>query len=229
MEIDRSTGALRGLAGLAPAPGDIFVYLKKDQVDAAGSTTGAAAQQIQAPREWTDWLTTMFNQADETGLAPNQIMGERQARRTSFPRWRSTRCPACAAISFPPTARSTPRRARRRTSSSAGRRPTRRRPTTTSCAGCAARLDEVQQTIGTKVDISDADLLAQYQTQRYQPFMVLENVTPYQVDKIQAAGLEAKGFGFQTAPLRIYPRGHGAGARRSAISRATSSATAANT
>ena len=34
MEIDRSTGALRGVAGLAPAPGDIFVYLTKDQIDA---------------------------------------------------------------------------------------------------------------------------------------------------------------------------------------------------
>ncbi len=48
VEIDRSTGALRGLAGLAPAPGDIFVYLKKEQVDAAGGTS--TAQQIQAPR-----------------------------------------------------------------------------------------------------------------------------------------------------------------------------------
>jgi len=32
------TGSCGGLAGLAPAPGDIFVYLKKEQVDAAGST-----------------------------------------------------------------------------------------------------------------------------------------------------------------------------------------------
>jgi penicillin-binding protein 2 len=69
------------------------------------------------------------------------------------------------------------------------------------------RLDEVQQTIGIKVDIKDEDLLAQYRTQRYQPFMVMENVTPDQVNKIEAAGLEAKGFGFQTAPLRSYPRG----------------------
>ena len=37
--------------------------------------------------------------------------------------------------------------------------------------------------------------------------MVMENLTPYQVDKIQSAGLEARGFGFQTAPLRKYPRG----------------------
>src|SRR5258706_3745315 len=82
VEIDRSTGALRGLAGLAPAPGDIFVYLKKNQIDAAGSPAGAGGktgpdmQQIQAPREWSDWLTTMFNEADETGLAPEQMMGE---------------------------------------------------------------------------------------------------------------------------------------------------------
>ena len=58
-----------------------------------------------------------------------------------------------------------------------------------------------------KVDISDDEILAEYRTQRYQPFMVLENLTPYQVGKIQSAGLEAKGFGFQTAPLRHYPRG----------------------
>ena len=69
------------------------------------------------------------------------------------------------------------------------------------------RFDEVQQAIGIKVDISDDDLLAEYRTQRYQPFVVMENLTPYQVDKIQSAGLEAKGFGFQTAPLRSYPRG----------------------
>ena len=70
-----------------------------------------------------------------------------------------------------------------------------------------SRLDEVQQTIGVQINVSDTDLLAQYKTQRYQPFMVLENVTPYEVGKIQAAGLEAKGFGFQTAPLRNYPLG----------------------
>ena len=27
------------------------------------------------PQEWSDWLTTMFNQADETGLASDQVMG----------------------------------------------------------------------------------------------------------------------------------------------------------
>ena len=69
------------------------------------------------------------------------------------------------------------------------------------------RLDEVQQAIGVAVDVSDADLIAQYHNQRYQPFTVLENATPDQVSKIQAAGLESKGFGFQTAPLRNYPRG----------------------
>ena len=38
VEIDRYSGALRGMAGLAPAAGDVFVYLKKDQVEGrAGS------------------------------------------------------------------------------------------------------------------------------------------------------------------------------------------------
>src|SRR5208337_4086704 len=78
VEIDRTTGALCGLAGLAPAPGDIFVYLRKDQIESAGSKTGPAAQQIQAPREWSDWLTTMFNEADETGLSPDDILGAKR-------------------------------------------------------------------------------------------------------------------------------------------------------
>ena len=204
--IDRSTGALRGMAGLAPAPGDIFVYLKKEQVDAAGSITGPAAQQIQAPQEWTDWLTTMFNQADETGLAPESLMGDDK---------RSNLIPSLAEYKMPGL--------RGDILSSDGiiyattgseknlvlGWPATEEATTDDeiVKWMRSRLDEVQQTIGTKVDVSDADLLAEYRTQRYQPFMVIENVTPDQVGKLQAAGLEAKGFGFQTAPLRSYPKG----------------------
>ena len=50
--------------------------------------------------------------------------------------------------------------------------------------------------------ISDNDLLAQYQAQRYQPFTVLEDITPFQADQIRQAGLEAKGFGFVGTPIR---------------------------
>jgi penicillin-binding protein 2 len=202
MEIDRATGALRGLAGMAPAPGDIFVYLKKEQVDAAGGT----ARQIQPPQEWSDWLTTMFNQADETGLAPDQLMQVDK---------RSNVIPPLAEYKMPGL--------RGDILSSDGAVYATTGSEKNLVLGWPAadqataddeivrwmrsRLDEVEQTIGTKVDVSDADLLAQYRTQRYQPFMVLENVTPDQVGKIEAAGLEAKGFGFQTAPLRVYPRG----------------------
>ena len=70
-----------------------------------------------------------------------------------------------------------------------------------------SRLDEVEKTIGVKVDMSDADIVSQYRTLRYQPMQVLEDITPAQVGMIQTAGLEAKGFGFQVAPRRLYPRG----------------------
>ncbi len=206
VEIDRSTGALRGLAGLAPAPGDIFVYLKKEQVDAAGSTAGVAAQQIQAPQEWSDWLTTMFNQADETGLAPDQIMGG-DKRANLIPSLAEYKMPGLRGdiLSSDGVVYAT---------TGSEKNLVLGWPAADEATAdedilrwMRSRLDEVQQTIGIKVDISDVDLLAQYRTQRYQPFMVLEDVTPDQVGKIQAAGLEAKGFGFQTAPLRIYPRG----------------------
>ena len=206
VEIDRSTGALRGLAGLAPAPGDIFVYLKKEQVDAAGSTAGAVAQQIQPPPEWTDWLTTMFNQADETGLAPDQIMGG-DKRANLIPSLAEYKMPGLRGdiLSSDGTVYAT---------TGSEKNLVLGWPATDEATAddeivrwMRSRLDEVQQTIGTKVDVSDADLLAEYRTQRYQPFTVMENVTPDQVSKIQAAGLESKGFGFQTAPLRYYPRG----------------------
>jgi penicillin-binding protein 2 len=207
VEIDRSTGALRGLAGLAPAPGDIFVYLKKEQVDAAGSITGPTAQQIQAPQEWSDWLTTMFNQADETGLAPDQIMGQDDKRANLIPTLAEYKMPGLRGDIL-----STDGVVYAATGSEKNLVlgwPAADEATADDeiVRWMRSRLDEVEQTLGSKIDISDADLLAEYRNQRYQPFMVMENVTPDQVSKIQASGLEAKGFGFQTAPLRNYPRG----------------------
>jgi penicillin-binding protein 2 len=206
VEIDRSTGALRGLAGLAPAPGDIFVYLKKEQVDAAGTVSGTA-EQIRAPQEWTDWLTTMFNQADETGLAPDQIMGGGDKRSNLIPALAEYKMPGLRGdiLSSDGVVYATTGNEKNLVLGW----PATDEATTDDeiIRWMRSRLDEVEQTIGLKVTISDADLVAQYHTQRYQPFMVLENLTPDQVSKIQTAGLEAKGFGFQTAPLRNYPRG----------------------
>jgi penicillin-binding protein 2 len=205
VEIDRSSGALRGLAGLAPAPGDIFVYLKKEQVDAAGSTTGVAAQQIQAPREWSDWLTTMFNEADETGLAPDDILGAK--RDTDIPALAEYKMPGLRGdiISADGVVYAT---------TGSEKNLVLGWPAADEATADAeivrwmrTRLDELKQAAGLDVTITDADLIAQYHAQRYQPFMVAENVTPYQIGKIQSAGLEAKGFGFQSAPLRNYPRG----------------------
>src|ERR1700679_280504 len=70
-----------------------------------------------------------------------------------------------------------------------------------------SRLDEVQKAIDVEVSLTDADLLNAYHVLRYQPLLVLENITPSQVTQIQNAGLEAKGFGFQMVPRRVYPLG----------------------
>jgi penicillin-binding protein 2 len=207
VEIDRSTGALRGLAGLAPAPGDIFVYLKTDQVNAAGSVASSGAQPMQAPAEWSDWLTTMFNQADETGLAPDQLMGGGDKRANLIPALAEYKMPGLRGdiLSSDGVVYAT---------TGAEKNLVLGWPAADEATAddeilrwMHSRLDDLQQAVGIKVDISDPDLLAQYRAQRYQPFMVAENVTPYQVTKIESAGLGSKGFGFQTAPLRNYPRG----------------------
>ena len=206
VEIDRYSGALRGMAGLAPAPGDIFVYLKKDQVDVAGTRTDVPAQQLQAPREWSDWLTTMFNQADETGLAPEQIMGDDK---------RSNVIPALAEYKLPGLRGDILSQDGSLYATMGTERnlvltwPEASDATTDAdiVAWMRSRLDEVGKTIGVQVSITDADIVSQYRTLRYQPLLVLENITPAQATMVQSAGLEAKGFGFQIAPRRTYPHG----------------------
>jgi penicillin-binding protein 2 len=206
VEIDRYSGALRGMAGLAPAAGDIFVYLKKEQVEAAGTQAGASPQQIQPPREWSDWLTTMFNETDETGLPPDQIFDQDK---------RSNIIPALAEYKLPGlrgdilgsdgTVYATMGTERNLVLGW----PAADEATADEdiVRWMRSRLDEVEKTIGVQVQISDADIVSEYRTLRYQPLLVLENITPAQVGLIQAAGLEAKGFGFQIAPRRMYPQG----------------------
>jgi penicillin-binding protein 2 len=204
MEIDRSSGALRGVAGLAPAPGDIFVYLTKDQIDAINNSP----QQAMAPHEWSDWLTTMFNDADETGLAPNQLgPGAQDKRANIIPTLAEYKMPGLRGdiVSADGTVYATLKNQQNLVVKwpAAGDSTTDQDIT----AWMRARFAEAEKTIGVTVTISDQDLLAQYQTQRYQPFTVVEDITPTQADQIRAAGLEAKGFGFVGVPRRIYPRG----------------------
>jgi penicillin-binding protein 2 len=204
VEIDRATGALRGLAGLAPAPGDIFVYLKKDQVDAASS---ASATTMVAPPQWSDWLTTMFNQADETTLSPDDMMGGKDKRANVIPALAEYKMPGLRGdiLSSDSNVYAT---------TGSEKNLVLGWPAADEATSDAdivkwmrTRLGEVQQTIGTQIDISDEDLTNEYHNQRYQPFVVMENLTPDQVKRIESAGLEAHGFGFQTAPLRNYPHG----------------------
>jgi penicillin-binding protein 1A len=208
VEIDRYSGALRGIAGLAPAPGDIFVYLKKAQIDAASLPKAGVAQNLQAPRQWSDWLTTMFNEADETGLAPDQIMGEGEDKRSNvIPDLAEYKLPGLRGdiLGADGTVFATMGTERNLVLSW---------PEADEATADAdlihwmrSRLDEVQKTIGVQVNISDADIVSQYRLLRYQPLLVLEDITPAQVGMIQAAGLEAKGFGFQMVPRRVYPHG----------------------
>jgi penicillin-binding protein 2 len=203
VEIDRYSGALRGMAGLAPATGDIFVYLKKAQVEAAGTP---AAPQIQAPREWSDWLTTMFNETDETGLPPDQIFDE-DKRANIIPALAEYKLPGLRGdiLASDGTVYAT---------MGTERNLVLGWPAADEATAdqdivhwMRSRLDEIEKTIGVDVQLSDADIVSEYRTLRYQPLLVLENITPAQVGMIQAAGLEAKGFGFQIAPRRAYPRG----------------------
>jgi penicillin-binding protein 2 len=204
MEIDRTSGALRGVAGLAPAPNDIFVYLKKEQIEAMNSSP----QQAAAPHQWSDWLTTMFNDTDETGLAPDQIVPGSQDKRANI-------IPALAEYKLPGlrgdivSADGVKYATLENQQNLVVKWPAAGDSTDDNdiLTWMRARFAEANKAIGVTVDATDPELLAQYHTQRYQPFTVLEDITPTQADQIRAAGLEAKGFGFVGTPRRIYPRG----------------------
>jgi len=206
VEIDRSTGALRGLAGLAPAPGDIFVYLKKSEIDAA-SNQATAAQAHPAPKEWSDWLTTMFNEADETGLSPDQMMDSGAKRDAQIPALAEYKMPGLRGdiLSSDGVPYATMRTEKNLVLGWPGA------DVATADDDIVkwmhSRLDEAQAALGIQLTIDDKDLTDQYHVQRYQPFLVLEDLTPAQVAKFQAAGLDGKGFGLQTIPLRSYPHG----------------------
>ena len=226
VEIDRATGQLRGLAGLAPAPNDIFVYLKKEQVDAAGSMAGTAGQQIQAPAQWTDWLTTMFNQADET-MAPDPLT-QSDKRTNIIPSLAEYKMPALRGdiLSSDGVVYAT---------TGSEKNLVLGWPAADEATAddeivrwMRTRLDEVQQTLGTTIAVTDADLLAQYKTQRYQPFMVMENVTPFQVNQVQSAGSRRRASAFSRRRCANI-RAARSSRMRSVISRATSSAIVANT
>jgi penicillin-binding protein 2 len=209
VEIDRTTGAMRGLAGLAPAPEDIFVYLKKDQIAAASSQAANSPQQVQAPHEWSDWLTTMFNNADETGLSDDKLMPGTQDKRANI-------IPALAEYKMPGlrgdivgSDGTTVYATMKNQQNLVVKWPGSSDSTTDAdiVKWMRDRFADAKKAVDVDVTVSDADLLAQYHNQRYQPFTVQEDITPFQVDQIRAAGLEAKGFGFVGTPIRIYPRG----------------------
>jgi penicillin-binding protein 2 len=206
VEVDRSTGALCGLAGLAPAPGDIFVYLKKNQVDAAGALA-SSGQVHQAPKEWSDWLTTMFQDGDETALSDDQLMNSGNKRDAEIPAVAEYKMPGLRGdiLSADGQAYATMRTEKNLVLGWPGA------DEATSdddiLKWMHTRLDEVQAAIGVQLTIDDKEMINQYHTQRYQPYLVLEDLTPAQVTKFQGAGLDSKGFGLQTVPLRSYPRG----------------------
>ena len=148
----------------------------------------------------------MFNEADETGISPEQAMNENK-RPSVIPSLAEYKMPGLRGdiLSADGVVYAT---------TGAEKNLVLGGPATDEATTDAdivrwmhGRFDELQKATGITLTVSDADLLSQYQTQRFQPYQVLENVTPDQVSKIQAAGLESKGFGFQIAPLRKYPNG----------------------
>ena len=181
------------------------------------------------PHDWSDWLTTMFNDGDETGLAPDQLMGPEDKRANVIPALAEYKMPGYRGdiVSSDGTVYATLKNQQ----NLVVKWPAASEATadTDIVAWMRARLDEANKAIGLQVTVSDQDLLTQYKAQRYQPFTLLEDITPTQADAIRAAGLEAKGFGFVATPAPDLSAGARNWPTCLAIFRAISSATEAAT
>lgn len=205
VEIDRSTGALRGLAGLAPEPGCIFTYVRKDQVQNAGDDL-PPQQKLGRPRDWTYWLSSFYNQSDETQAVDDPLIYDDK---------RSNIIPSLAEFSMPGLRGNI-------VSSDDKVYATMTAEKDLMLAWPAAdevsdsadvvhwmrgKLTQISLLLQVNPAISDEELLKCYKYERFQPLFVWENLTQDQVQKIQDAGWLTKGFGIQTVPRRTYPQG----------------------
>jgi penicillin-binding protein 2 len=205
VEIDRSTGALRGFAGLAPEPGCIFCYLKKSQIAQAGSNL-PPQERLGKPRDWTNWLCSFYNQADETQQVDDPLIYDDK---------RSDIIPVLAEYKMPGL--------RGNIMSDDGKIYATMAPeknlmltwpatdevsdTQEVVRWMRSRLEQIQALLNVPVEINDDNLARAYKVLRFQPYFVLENLTNDQIQKIQDAGWLSKGFGIQTIPRRTYPQG----------------------
>jgi membrane peptidoglycan carboxypeptidase len=209
VELNRQTGALRGVGFLSPARGDILVYLTPTQISGLPQDQVRIASRMQSLGE-NDWLNTMV-QARE--LVP----------REGASAGGDTYIPPVVTLVIPPlrgkilTTDHRPLAQMIQTHQLVLSWPS---PQVASgedeiLAWTRGKFAEASAWLGKPVQVSNETVLAQYRFQRFQPLTVAIDIPRNKVEEFPGSHLARHGFSIQGIPRRIYPLGrsfsHGVG------------------
>jgi penicillin-binding protein 2 len=205
VEVERRTGVIQGLGFLSPGAGNLFVYLRQDQLNEA--KIGSAATQVQQPKDWSDWLSTMF--ASSTGDTPSSVPFEEDTdgRVRDMPPAAEYRLPALRGniVSSDGEIWATMNQTQSLVLSWPALEVA--NETEAAVAWVQKRLGLAREWLKADFDITDADLRLLHRFRRFQPILVSENLSPAQVEAFDQTALPAAGFSLQGVPRRFYPQG----------------------
>ncbi|MEZ5405657.1 MAG: transglycosylase domain-containing protein, partial [Verrucomicrobiia bacterium] len=200
VEVEKNTGAVQGLAGFAPSPGDAFVYLKQSQLNTLNTLPASGINHIVENEDWSRWLQTLFSN-------PSELISQTPPEENDH-----TSIPAVAEYIMPPlrgdivaadgSTLATTLSGQSlvlpwpslETANSAEEALTWIKP----------KLELASTWLGKSITFSDETLTNHYSFQRFQP-VIISDLTPEEVSQFNTSKLRDEGFVLQTYPKRVYP------------------------
>lgn len=203
VEVDQRTGVIQGLGFLTPAPGNMFVYLRRDQIDEAQKASRDVAARVQQPPDWSNWLATLLNEGDEAPQTPTLTLpGTKE-----IPQVARCRLPALRGDIL--TRDGLPLATMVQSQSLVLRWPAgdEFRSEEDYLRWVKERLVDASEWLAQPILIPEEDLQNQFRLHRFRPLTVAENLAPERVTEFPKSPLVRQGFALQGVPRRLYPNG----------------------
>lgn len=203
VEVDQRTGVIQGLGFLTPAPGNIFVYLRRDQIDQAQKTSREIASRVQQPPDWSNWLATLLNEGDEASQAPSlNLPGTKE-----IPQVARCRLPALRGDIL--TRDGQPLATMVQSQSLVLKWPAGNEFRTEDdyLRWVKERLVDASEWLAEPILLPEEELQVQFRFHRFRPLTVAENLSPDRVTEFPKSPLVRQGFALQGVPRRLYPNG----------------------
>ncbi|MDD5260783.1 MAG: penicillin-binding transpeptidase domain-containing protein [Methylacidiphilales bacterium] len=206
VEVDRRSGVIKGLGFLTVGSGNLFVYLRQDQLNQAKISN--AATQVEQPKDWSDWLSTMF--ANPTGETPSTVPLEETSDGLApeIPLVAEYRMPALRGDILTADGEVLATMTQSQNLVLGWPALEVANGEDEAVAWIGKRLILAHDWLKEDFDITDADLHSLHRFRRFHPILVAENLSPAQIDAFPMTSLQSEGFSLQGVPRRIYPHGN---------------------